>query len=85
MPWANRRSRRCLRAGSRAEFPLSTLAVNQRIRGLQRSDRSDGLGALQLLGIEIRDADPAHFALPLQFGERGPALFEFGRSGFGGQ
>jgi hypothetical protein len=49
-----------------------------RIGRLERSDGGDGLGASELRGIEVGDADPADLAFLLQLGESGPAFFDFG-------
>jgi len=39
---------------------------------VERGDRRNGLGALQLFHIEMGYTDPAHFALTLQLRHRGP-------------
>lgn len=53
-------------------------AMDERIGRLERGYGGDGLGALDLLDVEIGDADPADFAFAFEVGERRPAFFEVG-------
>src|SRR5260370_3680839 len=54
------------------------LAADDGIRRLQRSDRSDFLGALNSGRIEIGNADPADFAFGFQCGESLPRFIDAG-------
>src|SRR4029077_9368698 len=54
------------------------LAMYQRIPRLQRSNWSNGLGALQLLDIAVGESNPTYLAFALQVGEREPSLFQRG-------
>ena len=74
-PSASTRSRRSARARRRAGARLG-LAIDQRVRRLQRLDRRDLLDPPQLLDAEVRDADVADEALLLELGERRPALLD---------
>src|SRR5258707_742289 len=54
------------------------LPSNDGVGRLQRSDRSNLLGALDLRRVEIRNADPADFAFGFQGGECLPGFFNPG-------
>src|SRR6267142_606214 len=60
------------------------LAPNQRVRRLERSDRSDFLAALKLRSIVIGNANPADFSFFLQGGHRLPRFFQGGAIVFWG-
>ena len=51
-------------------------AVDHGVGRLEGGNRSDLLGALHLGDGEVGCADPADFALTLEFGHRSPALFD---------
>ena len=73
------RARRCsLLAAVRQHLGLDR-AAQHRVRRLQRADRRDGLGRLQVLDGEVRDADVAHLALLLQVGQRLPRFGDAAR------
>jgi hypothetical protein len=52
------------------------VGMDERVRGLQRLHRGDGLRAAQLGDVEVRDADVLHESFGLELGERRPALLE---------
>src|SRR5229473_5858416 len=54
------------------------LPPDQRVRRLKRRHRGNLFGALNLLRIKVRNADPANFSFFLERGERLPRFFEPG-------
>src|SRR5260370_11294604 len=54
------------------------LPPDQRVRRLKRRHRGNLFGALNLLRIEVRNADPANFSFFLERGKRLPSFFEPG-------
>src|SRR5208337_5221299 len=54
------------------------LATQNGVRGLERSDRRDGLRTLDLLRVKVGDANPAHLAFLLQGCQSLPSFFQAG-------
>src|SRR5262245_32052711 len=59
------------------QYFLLNFGMHQRVPWLERSDRCDCLCSLHLLDVKIRDSDPTHFALALQFRHGAPPLLKF--------
>src|SRR6266496_5685882 len=55
---------------------LFDFAADQRIRRLQRSDRSDRLRPAHFLDVEVGYADPSDLSFLLQLSHRAPAFFQ---------
>ncbi len=75
-PSASRRSRRSRSRSANGRISCSTSRSISEYWRLQRLHGSDLLDPLQLLDVEVGDADVAHEPLLLELGERRPALLD---------